>query len=127
MSEGLTIITEQVDAFPSMMSLMKHMSIADLMNGLFPVHGDWHRLSLGLTPTGWLGRILSVGGHRLNHVQPCLERNPPTVQRSLGQAFTGLEYSDDRLESVLDALGDDENLTVFEVKLNHRTLCRYTT
>ena len=125
MSEGLSITTEQVDDFPVLMAQMKHMGIADLLNGQFPVHGNWQGLSLGSTATGWLGHILSVGDHRLNHVQPWVERNPQTVQRSIGQAVTGLDFSDDRLESVLDALGGDENWRVFEAELNQRTLRVY--
>ena len=66
-----------------------------------------------------------MGDHRLNHVQPWVERNPQTVQRSIGQAVTGLDFSDDRLESVLDALGDDEDWTAFEAELNQRTLRVY--
>ena len=80
---------------------------------------------MGWVTTGWLGHILSVGDHRLNHVQSWVERNPQTVQRSIGQAITGLDFSDDRLESVLDALGDDENWTAFEAELNQRTLRVY--
>ena len=125
MSEGLTITTEQVDDFPVLAAQMKHMGIPELLDGQFPVHGNWQGLSLGWVATGWLGHILSVGDHRLNHVQPWVEKNPQTVQRSIGQAVTGLDFSDDRLESVLDALGDDEHWTTFEAELNQRTLRVY--
>jgi transposase len=125
MSEGLTITTEQVDDFPVLVAQMKHTAIPDLLDRHFPMHGNWQGLSLGWTATGWLGHILSVGDHRLNHVQPWVEQNPLTVQKSIGQPVTGLDFSDDRLESVLDALGDDESWTVFETDLNQRTLRVY--
>jgi transposase len=125
MSEGLTITTEQVDDYPVLVAQMKHMAIPELLDRQFPVHGNWQGLSLGWTATGWLGHILSVGDHRLNHVQPWVERNPQTVHRSLGQMVSGLDFSDDRLESVLDALGEDEHWTAFEAELNQRTLRVY--
>jgi transposase len=125
MSEGLTITTEQVDDFPVLIAQMKRTAIPDLLDRQFPVHGNWQGLSLGWTATGWLGHILSVGDHRLNHVQGWVERNPQTVQRSIGQAVSGLDFSDDRLEGVLDALGEDENWTAFEGELNQRTLRVY--
>jgi transposase len=125
MSEGLTITTEQVDDFPVLVAQMKHTAIPKLLDRHFPVHGNWQGLSFGWTVTGWLGHILSCGDHRLNHVQPWVEKNPVTVQKSLGQAVTGLDFSDDRLESVLDALGDDENWTTFEADLNRQTLRVY--
>jgi transposase len=125
MSEGLSITTEQVDDYPVLVAQMKHMSVPNLLDGQFPVHGNWQGLSLGWTATGWLGHILSVGDHRLNHVQPWVEQNPQTVERSLGQAVSGLDFSDDRLESVLDALGEDARWTAFEAELNQRTLRVY--
>ena len=104
---------------------MEAYTVPDLLDRHFPVHGNWQGLSLGWVATGWLGHILSVGDHRLNHVQPWVEKNPQTVQRSIDQAVTGLDFSDDRLESVLDALGDDEHWTTFEAELNQRTLRVY--
>ncbi len=81
MSEGLTITTEQVDDFPVLVAQMKRMAIPDLLDEQFPVHGNWQGLSLGWTATGWLGHILLVGDHRLNHVQPWIERNPQRCQK----------------------------------------------
>ena len=125
MSAELTITTEQVDDFPILVAQMKHMAVPELLDGQFPVHGNWQGLSLGWTATGWLGHILSVGDHRLNHVQGWVERNPQTVKRSIGQAVSGLDFSDDRLGCVLDALGDDEKWMALEAELNQRTLRVY--
>ena len=125
MSGELTITTEQVDDFPVLIAQMERMTVRALLDRHFLVHGNWQGLSLGWIGTAWLGHIVSVGDHRLNHVQPWVERNPQTVQRSLGQAVTGLDFSDDRLESVLDALGDDEHWAAFEADLNQRTLRVY--
>jgi hypothetical protein len=55
-------------------------------------------------------------------VQAWVEKNPVTVEKSLWQAVNGLDFSDDRLESVLDALGEDENWAAFEADLNRQTL-----
>lgn len=125
MSEGLTITTEQVDDYPVLVAQMKQMDIPDLLERHFPMHGNWQGLRLGWTITGWLGHILSCGDHRLNHVQGWVEKNPVTVQKSIGQAVTGLDFSDDRLESVLDALGEDEKWAAFEADLNRQTLRVY--
>jgi transposase len=125
MSEGLTITTEQVDDFPILIAQMKRTAIPDMLDRHFPVHGNWRGLSLGWVATGWLGHILSVGDHRLNHVQGWVERNPHMVQRSVRQGVSGLDFSDDRLGGVLDALGDDVNWIAFEAELNQRTLRVY--
>src|SRR3990172_3669702 len=125
MNGELIITTEQVDDFPVLIAQMECMTIPDLLDRHFSVHGNWQGLSLGWIGTTWLGHILSVGGHRLNHVQPWVEKNPLAVQRSIRQAVTGLDFTDDRLESVLDALSDDVGWAAFEMELNQRTLRVY--
>lgn len=125
MSRELTITTEQVDDFPVLIAQTERMGVPELLDRNFAVHGNWQGLSLGWIGTTWLGHILSVGDHRLNHVQPWVEKNPLTVQRSIRQAVTGLDFSDDRLESILDSLSDDVGWAAFETELNQRTLRVY--
>jgi len=125
MSGELTITTEQVDDFPVLIAQTERMDVAELLDRNFTVHGNWQGLSLGWIGTTWLGHILSVGDHRLNHVQPWVEKNLLTVQMSIRQAVTGLDFTDDRLESVLDALSDDVGWAAFETELNQRTLRVY--
>ena len=125
MSRELTITTEQVDDFPVLIAQTERMAVPELLDRNFTVHGNWQGLSLGWIGTTWLGHILSVGDHRLNHVQPWVEKNPLTVQRSIRQSVTGLDFTDDRLESVLDALSDDVGWAAFETELNQRTLRVY--
>ena len=118
MSGELTITTEQVDDFPVLIAQTERMDVAELLDRNFTVHGNWQGLSLGWIGTTWLGHILSVGDHRLNHVQPWVEKNLLTVQMGIRQAVTGLDFTDDRLESVLDALSDDVGWAAFETELN---------
>ena len=125
MSEELTITTEQVDDFPVLMAQMERMAVPNLLDRHFTVHGNWQGLSLGWTGTAWLGHILSVGDHRLNHVQGWVEKNPITVQGCIRQAVTGLDFTDDRLENVLDVLSKDASWAAFETDLNQRTLRVY--
>ncbi len=125
MSDELTITTEQVDDFPVLIAQMERMTVPDLLDRYFPMHGNWQGLSLGWIGTSWLGHIVSVGDHRLNHVQRWVEQNLRTVQGSIQQAVTGLDFTDDRLENVLDALGNDADWAAFETELNQRTIRVY--
>jgi len=125
MNDELTITTEQVDDFPVLIAKMERMTVPYLLDRFFTVHGNWQGLSLGWIGTSWLGHIVSVGDHRLNHVQRWVEQNMRTVQGSIQQAVTGLDYTDDRLENVLDALSNDAGWAAFETELNQRTLRVY--
>jgi len=125
MSGELTITTEQVDDFPVLIAQMERMTVPDLLDRCFPVHGNWQGLSLGWIGTSWLGHIVSMGDHRLNHVQRWVEQNLRTVQGSIQQAVTGLDFTDDRLGNVLEALSNDAGWAAFETELNQRTLRVY--
>ena len=48
-----------------------------------------------------------------------------TVQGSIQQAVTGLDFTDDRLGNVLEALSNDAGWAAFETELNQRTLRVY--
>ncbi len=125
MSGELTITTEQVDDFPVLIAQMERMTVPDLLDRCFTVHGNWQGLSLGWIGTSWLGHIVSMGDHRLNHVQRWVEQNLRTVQGSIQQAVTGLDFTDDRLGNVLEALSNDAGWAAFETELNQRTLRVY--
>ena len=125
MSDELTITAEQVDDFPILMAQMERMTVPDLLDRHFPVQGNWSGLSLGWIGTCWLGQIVSVGDHRLNHVQGWVEKNLITVQGSIQRAVTGLDFNDDRLENILGALSNDTGWAAFEAELNQRSLRVY--
>jgi transposase len=125
MNVELTITTEQVDDFPVLIAKMERMTVPNLLDTCFTVQGNWQGLSLGWIGSSWLGHIVSMGDHRLNHVQRWVERNMRTVQGSIQKAVTGLDFTDDRLGKVLEALSNDAGWIAFETELNQRTLRVY--
>jgi hypothetical protein len=48
---------------------MERMALELLLDKHFPTHGNWLGLSLGWVAVVWLTHILSLGDHRLSHVQ----------------------------------------------------------
>jgi transposase len=114
--EHLTI--ERVDDIPILLTQLARMQVASLLDRYFPRHGNWQGLSLGEVVEVWLSHILSEGDHWLNHVEPWANQHLSCLQACLGQAVRGLDFSDDRLASVLDALGDDEQWQIFERELS---------
>jgi len=104
---------------------MDKMGIAALLDEHFALHGNWQGISLGRVSSGWLTHILSEADHRLNHVQAWAEKRQETLRGCLGTGVCAQDFTDDRLEIVLDALGDDEQWAGFEAALNRRTLRVY--
>jgi len=125
MDEKLTIINERVDDIPVLLAQQERMGIQPLLDKYFPTHGNWQGISLGWVTVIWLAQILSQGDHRLNHVQPWVEQRLETLSRSTGQAIRALDFSDDRLGEVVEALNDPEQWEAFEGALNGRLLRVY--
>lgn len=125
MNENLTIRNERVDDIPVLLAQMERMGIQPTMDEYFPTHGNWKGISLGWTSMVWLSHILSLGDHRLNHVQGWAEKRLETLRGCTGQAVRPLDFSDDRLEDVLLALSDDLRWQGFEATLNQRLVRVY--
>lgn len=125
MAEELTVTTERVDDIPLLITWMKRMGLAELTNEHFTPHGNWQGINLGRVLMGWLAHVLSESDHRLNQVQDWAARRTETLSGSLGVPVRALDFSDDRLATVLDSLSDDERWASFEASLNRRTVRVY--
>lgn len=125
MTEQLTIITEHVGDLPLLITSMERMGLAELVDQHFAAHGNWQGLSPGQVLTGWLAHILSEGDHRLNQVQDWAARRLETLRGCLDAPVRALDFSDDRLALVLEALSQDGPWVAFEGALNRQTLRVY--
>src|ERR671934_575954 len=101
MHEIPPIITERVDDIPLLLEQMQRMGLPMLLDHHFPTHGNWQGLSLGWVSTIWLSSILSRGDHRMVPVEPWVANRLCTLQTVTGQDVERLDWTDDRLESVL--------------------------
>src|SRR5437588_7516202 len=122
MNEIPNIITERVDDIPLLLEQMQRMELPTLIDTHFPAHGNWYGLSLGWVSTIWLSSILSRGDHRLVHVEPWVANRLFTLQTVTGQAVERLDFTDDRLESVLRHLSDDNRWGQFDSRVNQHTV-----
>src|SRR3989475_762064 len=125
MNEIPNIITERVDDIPLLLEQMQRMGLPTLFDDHFPIHGNWQGLSVGWVSTIWLSSILSRGDHRLVHVEPWVAQRLWTLGATTGQAVKRVDFTDDRLESVLRHLSDDTRWAAFESSLNQHTVRVY--
>jgi transposase len=125
MAENLNVTTERVDDIPVLLAQGRKIEVAALVDQHFVPHGNWQGTSMGWTTLIWLTHILSEGDHRLNQVAQWVENRLRTLEISTGQRVRAQEWSDDRLEIVLDSLANPEKWQAFESDLNRRTVRVY--
>jgi len=125
MTEMLTVTTERVDDIPLLLAHMRRMNLPMLLESYFPVHGHRAGLDFGWTATIWLAHILAQADHRMNQVQPWVERQLDTLRISTGQPVEVLDVTDDRLADVLRMLSDDTCWINFERRLTGTLLRVY--
>ncbi len=119
------IANERVDDIPLLLNQMEKLELSSLADKHFEQHGNWQGLSLGQVLVGWLSYILSQGDHRLNQVEEWASGLSHTLGRCLSPTVRSLDFSDDRLERVLDRLGEDAHWDRFEGALNGHTVRVY--
>src|SRR5262249_3397055 len=90
-----------------------------------PVHGNWQGLSLGWVTTMWRSAILSRGDHRLVQVEPWVGTRLWTLRRATGQVVERLDFTDDRLASVLRRLRDATRWSALESALHQHPVRVY--
>lgn len=125
MNEALIIEIERIDELPILLAQLKQMQVGGLLDQYFPAHANWQGASLGQLVVVWLCHIISEANHRLNHVRPWVKERPHTLQSGLGVALTELDFTDDRLASVLDRLSQDARWEQFEQALGQHLVRVY--
>jgi transposase len=114
MSTSLSITTERVDDIPLLLAHLIRMNIPNLLDQHFHQHGNWQGLSPGWVTTLWLTHLLSEADHRLNHVQPWVDKRLMTLRTCTQQPVQPLDLTDDRLARILRLLSDDAHWISFE-------------
>ena len=125
MTDSLAITTERVDDLPLLLTHLIRMDLPRLLDSYFRQHGNWQGLPAAWVATVWLAHLLSQADHRLNHVQPWVEQRLHTLQAFLPLPLQPLDFTDDRLASLLRMLSHDDAWVGFERALSRTTLRVY--
>lgn len=125
MTNSLTITTERVDDLPLLLTHLSRMDLPHLLASYFRQHGNWQGLPAAWVATVWLAHLLSQADHRLNQVQPWVQQRLHTLRAFLPHPIQPLDFTDDRLASLLRMLSDDDAWVGFERALSRTTLRVY--
>jgi transposase len=119
---------ERVDDLPVLFASLQRLQVAEFLDRHFPNHRHhlWKgALTFGEVVCVWLAFLTTEGDHRLYHLQPWAEQHRLTLQALLGKTIRPLDFHDDRLADLLDALAQHEVWQAFETDLNRHTVRVY--
>jgi transposase len=104
-----TVIShEPVDDVPVVIGWLLSMQVDALIDAVLPLpHGNWQGLSYGQVTVIWLTHMLTQCDHRLCPVQEWVAERLTVLRRCTGWPVSAQDLTDDRLEAVLDLLGDE--------------------
>lgn len=117
-----SFISERIDDLPLLFEQMQRLEIAPILDRNLKAHGNRKGTSFGWTSALWLAHILSRGDHRMNHVRGCVQQTFHTIQDCVPVPIVELDFTDDRLADVLEALSDDAAWQAIQRDLNQQTM-----
>jgi len=120
-----SFISERIDDLPLLFEQMQVLEIAPILDRNLKAHANRKGTTFGWTSVIWLAHILSRGDHRMNHVRGCVQQTLHTIQACVPVPVVDLDFTDDRLADVLEALSDDTAWQAIQSDLNRQTMTVY--
>jgi len=107
---GTTITHEPVDDVPVIIAWLLNMHVDTLVDAILPQpHGNWKGLRYGQVAVIWLTYMLTECDHRLCPVEEWVADRLTILRRCTGWRINVQDLTDDRLETVLDLLGNEQS------------------
>src|SRR3954447_18341162 len=103
----LELTHERVDDVPLLLGFLIKLKLPEILDRHYPAHPLHQGLSNGWLITVWIAYILSRADHRKSPVQAWTQELQHTIETTIGQDIRPVDFSDDRLTSVLKHLDAD--------------------
>jgi transposase len=117
-----SFLSERIDDLPLLFEQMRMLEIAPILDRNLKSHGNRKGTSFGWMSVIWLAHILSHGDHRMNHIRGCVQQTLHTIQACIPVPIAELDFTDDRLADVLEALSNDAAWQAIQCDLNRQTI-----
>jgi transposase len=125
MSPEISITTERIDDFPLLLEVMIRLGLPDILDQHLTRHGSHQGLSWGWLAAIWLAHILTESNHRKLPVQAWVRQAHDTIERITDMKVNELDFTDDRLTSLLRRLSQPPIWQAIEAALGRNILRVY--
>lgn len=122
-----TVTSERIDDIPLLLYWLRRMHIDTIIDAVLgPPHGNWQGLNYGQVALVFIAYILTECNHFLSPVQDWVKDHCLCLSRALGCPVRDTDFTDDRLEILLDHLGASEEIGVeIEVQMGQHLIRAY--
>jgi len=123
-----TVTSERIDDVPLLIYWLRQMHIDTIIDAVLgPPHGNWQGLSYGQLALLFVAYILTECNHFLSGLQDWVNERRDCLSLALGCPIRPTDCTDDRLEVLLDELGNhEENVgEQIEVQLGQHLIRAY--
>jgi transposase len=122
----LTITSERIDDVPLLMHWLLQMHIDQIIDAVLgPPHGNRQGLSYGQLAIVFIAYILTACNHFLSPVRDWVLARRKCLSQALGHPIRDTDFTDDRLEDLLDAMGMEEVGEQIEERLGQHLIRAY--
>jgi len=108
---------EQIDDIPLIFHWLTQMRVAELIDQIWPSHGNWQGLSYGQLAVLFITYVIHSLNHRLSGMEDWLDSHQRSLEHITGWSLDPKEATDDRLGILLGELGRTaERLESYQVQ-----------
>jgi transposase len=120
------ITSERIDDVPLLIQWLLRMHIDKIIDAVLGVpHGNRQGLSYGQLTVVFIAYILTECNHFLSPVRDWVMERRECLSQALGPPIRDTDFTDDRLEDLLDALGADDVGEQIEVQMGQHLIRAY--
>ena len=120
------ITSERIDDIPLLMRWLLDMHIDQIIDAVLGApHGNRQGLSFGQVAVVFVAYVLTECNHFLSPVRDWVSQHRHVLTRALGCAIRDTDFTDERLEDLMDALGTDEMGEQLEEQLGQHLIRAY--
>lgn len=117
---------ERVDEIPLLLHWLDEMGVQEKIDSLWKPHGNWEGLSYGQLAKLFVTYVLHSLNHSLYKMEPWLADHQTLIEQITGWQFTSKDATDDRLATMIQALGTDDSVRIeFQTTMGQHLIQAY--
>jgi len=118
----MDIKIEQLNDIPVIFCIIKRINLIGILDSVFIPHKNWKGITIGELTAVWLLYLISTQDHRISYLADWANARLGILSQLLSKGLSVYDFSDDKLELLLDMFCDPTQWNTVESVLNQETI-----